>query len=361
MKALSDSSYSPRRVLIIKPSAIGDIVHALPVLPQLRRRWPGAQLSWLVTPALAGLVERHPLIDDAILFERRWFGHGWYNPAALGDLAGFVWQLWKRKFDLVIDLQGLFRSAFMSAASGAPRRVGFSNAREFAPLFYTDLVDCSWKKDHAVERYLKIASALGCAQHPAEFCFAVDDADRKHIEQLIPTGTDFAVLLPGTNWATKQWPVERFAELVDPLRERFGLETVTAGAAGDAGLTSQIPAKFDLTGKTNLRQIVALLERASLVVGNDTGPMHMAAALGKPLVTPYGPTDPGRTGPYGREESVVRLNLPCMPCYSRTCSHVSCMKWLEVEAVLAVAQEQIVGAGIGESKGFESNAVNIWT
>jgi len=341
MKSLNDPSYSPARVLIIKPSAIGDIVHALPVLPRLRRRWPRAELSWLVTPAFAGLVQGHPLLDEAILFERGRFGHGWYNPAALWDLGGFVLQLRRRKFDLVIDLQGLFRSAWVAAASGAPRRVGFSNAREFAPLFYTDLVDCSWKDDHAVERYLKVAAALGCAESLVEFSFAVDDADRKHIEQLIPAGTEFAVLLPGTNWATKQWPVERFAELVLPLKERFGLESVAAGAAGDAGLTSRIPAKYDLTGKTNLRQIVALMERASLVVGNDTGPMHMAAALGTPLVTPYGPTDPGRTGPYGREESVVRLNLPCMPCYSRTCSHGSCMKWLDIEAVLGVAQEQI--------------------
>jgi heptosyltransferase-1 len=344
---LNDQSYSPRRVLIIKPSAIGDIVHALPVLPRLKRRWPGAKLSWLVTPGCAGLVQGHPLLDETILFERGRFGHGWYNPAALWDLGGFVWDLFRRKFDLVIDLQGLFRSAWVSLASGASRRIGFSNAREFAPWFYTDLVDCSWKNDHAVDRYLKIITELGCDERPPEFCFAVDKEDRRHIDQLIPPGTQFAVLLPGTNWATKQWPVERLAELVKPLKERFGLECVAAGAAGDAKLTSLIPAKFDLTGKTNLRQIVALLERASLVVGNDTGPMHMAAALGRPLVTPYGPTDPGRTGPYGRDESVVRLNLPCMPCYSRTCSHGSCMRWLEVEAVMRVAADQLEKAGQG--------------
>ncbi len=340
MGMLNDPSYSPGRVLIIKPSAIGDIVHALPVLPRLKRRWPGAKLSWLVTPGCAGLVQGHPLLDETILFERGRFGHGWYNPAALLDLGGFVWELRRRRFDLVIDLQGLFRSAWVSLASGAPRRIGFSNAREFAPWFYTDHVNCSWSDDHAVDRYLKIAAALGCEDGPATFSFAVDDEDRRYIDQLIPAGTRFAVLMPGTNWATKQWPVERLAELVRPLKERFGLESVTAGAAGDAALTSRIPAKFDLTGKTNLRQIVALLERASLVVGNDTGPMHIAAGLGRPLVTPYGPTDPRRTGPYGRAESVVRLALPCMPCYSRTCSHTSCMQWLKIEAILSVAAEQ---------------------
>jgi heptosyltransferase-1 len=241
----------------------------------------------------------------------------------------------------VIDFQGLGRSAFFGMMSGARRRIGFSNAREFAPWFYTELVDCSWEKDHAVERYLKIVSALGCGDGPAEFRFAVDDADREHVAGLIPEGTDYAVMMPGTNWETKRWPAARFGELVKPLKEQLGLETVVAGSKGDAGMARQIPAKFDLTGKTNLRQIVALLERAKLVIGNDTGPMHMAAAMGIPLVAPYGPTDSIRTGPYGREESVVRLALPCSPCYSRTCSHRSCMEWLQGEAVMEIADRQL--------------------
>jgi heptosyltransferase I len=333
---------SPQSILIIKPSAIGDIVHALPVLPRLRRKWPRAKLSWLVTPACASVVERHPLIDQVILFQRKRFGRGWYNPAAMLDLGGFLIELRRRKFDLVIDLQGLFRSAWVSLASGAPRRVGFANARELAPIFYTDRVECSWENDHAVERYLKITSYLGCPNGSVEFSFAVDDEDRRFIEQAIPAGEKFAVLMPGTNWATKRWPVERFAALVQPLRDRFGLETVVAGAAADRTLARQIPAKFDLTGKTNLRQIVALLERAALVVANDTGPMHMAAALGVPLVTPYGPTAPNRTGPFQRMDSVIRLNLPCSPCYSRTCSHRSCMQWLEIDFVLRLAEEQLL-------------------
>jgi len=335
----------PRRVLIIKPSAIGDIVHALPILPRLRKLWPQAKLSWLVTPGCAALVERHPLVDEVILFERKRLGRGWHSTAALWELGAFLIALRRRKFDLVIDLQGLFRSAWVSVASGAPRRIGFSNAREFAPLCYSELVDCSWEKDHAVERYMKIASALGCGDGPVEFQFAVDDEDRRYIEGLIPAGTAYAVLMPGTNWQTKRWPVERFAGLVRPLKERFGLETVVAGAAEDAGLNGRIPAKFDLTAKTNLRQIVALLERARLVIGNDAGPMHMAAAMGIPLVAAYGPTDPIRTGPFGRGDSVVRLDLPCSPCGSRRCSHRSCMEWLEIDPILQTAAEQIDNRG----------------
>jgi heptosyltransferase-1 len=331
----------PRRILIIKPSAIGDVVHALPVLPRLKALWPEAKLTWLITPACAALVQNHPLVDEVILFQRKRWGRGWYNPAALWNLAEFIVDMRRRHFDLVIDLQGLFRSGLITLITGAPRRVGFSNARELAPAFYNELVDCSWEHDHAVTRYLKIASTLGCPDGPVEFQFGVDDEDRKYIDQLIPPETKYAVLMPGTNWETKRWPVDRFKKIVGLLKERFGLESVTAGAKIDRKLAEVIGAKFDVTGKTSLRQIVALLERAKLVIGNDTGPLHMAAAMGVPLVALYGPTDPVRTGPYGREESVLRVDLPCSPCQSRRCSHRSCMEWIGVESALELAEEQL--------------------
>ncbi|MGA2582637.1 MAG: lipopolysaccharide heptosyltransferase I [Tepidisphaeraceae bacterium] len=335
----------PQRVLIIKPSAIGDVVHALPVLPKLKKRWPAAKISWLITPQCAPLVQRHPMVDEVVLFQRKRFGR-WYNPAALLDLAEFIRDIRLMKFDLVIDLQGLFRSALVGVISGARRRVGFSNARELAPLFYTQTVECSWDMDHAVERYLKVVTDLGCAGDGAiEFPLAVDESDRRFIAEMIPPQVRYAVLMPGTHWETKRWPVERFAELVKPLKDRFDLATVAAGSPADAPLTKQLGATFDLTGKTNLRQMVALLERASLVIANDTGPMHIAAALGRPLVTPYGPTSPRRTGPFGRMDSVIRLDMPCSPCYSRTCSHRSCMEWLSGESVLELAEQQMKNWG----------------
>ena len=154
----------------------------------------------------------------------------------------------------------------------------------------------------------------------------------------------YAVLLPGTNWPTKRWPVEKFAALVDPLRDRFGLASVVAGAPDVTDIARQIPATVNAVGKTNLRQLVALLRRADLVIANDSGPMHIASALGKPLVTMFGPTNSVRTGPYGRLDSVVRVDIPCSPCYSRRCSHTSCMKWIEVQSVLDEAQRQMCKA-----------------
>ena len=330
----------PRKILLIKPSAIGDVVHTLPVLKRVRRRWPGAHIAWLVTPACAGLLESHPLLDEVILFDRRGFGRGWKSPRSLLGLTSFTVDLRRAKFDLVLDLQGLFRSGWFAWQTRAPVRVGFRNAREFAPLFYTHRVDVGDDDQHAVERYLKLARAVGCDGEQVEFDFAVTDEDRASVRQKVGHERPYAVLLPGTNWQTKRWPVERFTALAWALRERLGLESVVAGGPSEVALGEQVGA-LNLAGQTSLRELVALLERARLVVANDSGPMHIAAALGRPLVTVFGPTNPVRTGPYGRLDSVVRLDLPCSPCYSRTCSHQSCLQWLGIEFVVQLAQSQI--------------------
>ena len=323
-------------MLVIKPSAIGDVVHALPVLNLIRRRWPAAHVSWLVTPACAGLLDGHPQLDEVIRFDRKRFGHAWRNPAAAAALATFHRDLRRRRFDLVIDLQGLFRSGWLGFSTGAKVRVGTSTDREFGWAFHTHVAPVGGRDRHAVDRYLSLAEHLGLGTGPVEFVFPTDDADRAAVAPLLPA-EPFAVFLPATHWPTKRWPPERFAELVRPLRDRFGLTSVVAGGP-DAGA---VPGAVHLAGRTTLRQLAAVLERASLVVANDTGPMHMAAALGRPLVTVFGPTDPARTGPYGRPDSVVRLDVPCSPCLSRRCVHQTCLRSLGIEPVLATAAEQL--------------------
>ena len=337
---------SPRRVLIYKPSAIGDVVHTLPILNLLRRRWPEAKISWLITPACAALIENHPRVDQVFVFNRGRFGHAWRSPTASTAMFRFLGGLRRQKFDLVIDFQGLFRSGWMTWATGAPTRVGFADAREGATAFYTHRVSSGgWTHQHAIGRYLHLAAALGCDVEPIEFHFAVDDADRAYVASLLPGDSPFAVLLPGTNWLSKRWPIERYAAIVSPLRERFGLKTVIAGAPVDADLARQIPdADANLVGRTHLRQTIALLERAALVIGNDSGPVHIAAALGRPLVALYGPTNPLLTGPYGRDDAVLRQQLVCSPCLSRTCSHQSCLQWIGIEPALRLARRQMAMA-----------------
>ncbi len=362
---------SPRRILIIKPSALGDIVHTLPVLNLLRRRWPDAHISWLIGSAFAGLVQGHPQLNEVITFDRNRFARAWYKPPALIDFVRFVRDLKRRKFDLVIDLQGLFRSGWFTSMTGAAVRVGFANARELAHFFYTHHVPIHSMEQHAIDRYLAITDALGCGREPVEFNLSIDAADHARVDELLGGATRFALILPGTNWPTKRWPAERFAELIAPLRGEFGLTSVIAGgpdvseiaevifrsrpdlearvspdsyaAPGvNAGLGSDAAnGVLNLVGQTSLRELVALIDRATVVVANDSGPMHIAAAMNKPLVTIFGPTNPTRTGPYRRDDSVVRVDIPCSPCYSRKCSHISCMKWLAVDAVLAQIRRQL--------------------
>jgi heptosyltransferase I len=338
----------PRRILLIKPSAIGDVVHTLPIWNLLRKHWPAAEISWLVTPGCAGLLDGLPGLN-VIRFERGRLANAWRSASAAKELLGLGKWLRDLRFDLVIDLQGLFRSGWMTWQTHAPVRVGFANARELAWTFYTHRVPIESTEQHATERYLKVLAALGVPTGPIEYPFAHDERDRAHVETLLPAGTKYAVLLPGTNWPTKRWPVEKFARLVAPLRQRFGLEVVVAGGPDVAELADQIPDAINLAGQTNLPQLVALLDRADVVIANDSGPMHIAAALGRPLVAIYGPTSPVRTGPYYRMETVVRLDIPCSPCYSRQCSHQSCLQWLGIEPVLELAEQQMNGAGPAHS------------
>jgi len=332
----------PRRILLIKPSAIGDVVHTLPILALLRRQFAEAHIAWLLTPACAGLLDGHPMLNEVIVFERHRFGRGWREPASAHGLISFIQELRQRKFDLVIDLQGLLRSGLLAWLTGAPVRIGFANARELAPVFYTHRVRIDTAEQHAIDRYLKVAEALGCDMNgPLEFPFHVTDQDRGEVAAMLDGSTRYAVLLPGTNWATKRWPVERYAALVTPLRERFGLACVVAGSPDERELAEQIPGGINLAGRTSLRQLAALVERADLVIANDSGPMHIAAAMNRPLVTLFGPTNPVRTGPYRREDSVLRVDIACSPCYSRTCSHQSCLRWLEIEPVLKLIEREM--------------------
>ncbi len=249
----------PRRILIIKPSSLGDVTHALPILKLVRRKWPHAQISWLVSPACAGLLDGRDDLDEIIIFDRRRFGTAWRNPAAGLDLLRFRRDLRTRGFDLVIDLQGLLRSGWIAWETAAPVRIGFANAREFAWLFYTHRVSIDTMEQHAIDRYLKIAEAIGCATSPVDFDLRAAAADRAYIDSLIPLGRRFAVLLPATNWPSKRWPIERFADLVDPLKQRFGLQSIVAGGADAIELAAQIPNVLNLAGKTTIPQLLALL------------------------------------------------------------------------------------------------------
>jgi heptosyltransferase-1 len=350
-----------RRILIIKPSSPGDIIHALPVLHALRRRFPAAHIAWLVATPFADLIAADPAVSEVIPYDRSRFGRLGRSGLVTRDFVRFVLELRRRRFDLVIDLQGLFRSGFLAWACGAEVRLGFADAREFAPLFYSSRVRDGRLDRHAADHNFLVVPAVGASSAAMDFSIALTAEDRRAAAELLAeagiAASDYAVLVPATRWETKCWPAERFGELAARLRDEAGLRSVLVGgrddiAAGNAASAASGGAAFNACGRTTLRQLAALIDGARIVVTGDSTPMHLAAALDRPLVALFGPTNPRRTGPYGRLADVLRLELDCSPCYLKRLSECpynhACMQRLEIETVTAAALARIaVRAPVG--------------
>ncbi len=344
------------KILLIKPSSLGDIVHTLPVLAALRRKYPAAHLAWLVGSAFAPILQGHPLLDELIAFDRRHYGSMLTRARALRDFVAFTAGLRRRRFDLVLDLQGLIRSGFLALASGAPRRVGFARAREGAWACYTQRVACPRQIRHAVDKNLHLARAVGLEPDPPQFPLGITAEERRAAAALlsragVQAGEEFIAVLAGARWESKRWTAAGFAQLVRGASALGLPRCVLLGGADERGSAAEISAGCgglcgNLVGQTNLRELTALLERCAAVVCVDSGPMHIAAALDRPIVALFGPTDETRTGPYSRRASVIRNALPCAPCLARRCplKHQECMQKLKPERVLAALQAALRGA-----------------
>jgi len=354
MSGLAEREF--RRILIIKPSSPGDILHALPVLRGLRRRYPDAHIAWLVASAFVDLVEKDAELNEVIPFDRKRFGRVGRSLTVTAEFVLFLRGLRRRRFDLVIDLQGLFRSGFIARATGAAVRIGPAEARELAGLFHTHRLPRRDRDAHAVEKNYALAEVLGFDDAPARFEQSIIDADRQAAAQLLKQagflpGERFAVLVPATRWETKCWPAERFGLLARRLRDAQHIDSVLVGGPGDRALGEAAAdasggAAKNLCGTTTLRELAALIEKSAIVITADSTPMHMAAALDRPLVALFGPTSPNRTGPYERMGDVLRLDLDCAPCYFRKlrqCPHAhACMQQLDVEQVFAAASSRLL-------------------
>ena len=340
-----------RRILLIKPSSLGDIVHAMPTLFALRERFPDAEVTWLVKRQWVALVEVLKGVDHVCAVEQGLMG--W---------LGRVPDLRAAGFDLVVDLQGLFRSGAMAWLTGCSRRVGFANAREGSPFFYTQRVAVPTGSMHAVDRYLLVTEALGAAR-PKEPRFEFIDRaeDRQAVETLL-TAAGLAGVLPwvamnvSARWETKRWPPQHFAEAADQLAEA-GIPIVFMGGPAERPETRAVMARMrtkavDLTGQTPVGLLPSLLRRAAVLVTNDSGPMHIAAAVGTPVVALFGPTDPVRTGPYGRGHVVLSNPVECRPCFRRECSRavtLECLTGVTSEQVVRAVQQQLGRVGTSGS------------
>ncbi|MEW6416713.1 MAG: lipopolysaccharide heptosyltransferase II [Nitrospirota bacterium] len=337
----------PRKILIIKPSSLGDVVHSLPFLNALRTCFSKAEIHWVIAKGIEELLEGHPMINRFWIINK----DAWKNIKNVGstvkELKVLFWELKNEHFDIVVDLQGLLRSGVITAATGAPVRVGFSEAREGSRVFYTHKVK-GGKNIHAVDRYLKIAGFLGCDTSDICFPFPFYNYNQStssifHPSSLIlHPSKDYAVLVPGARWKTKRWPPENFGE----LSSKLPLSTVIVGSKKDTDIANKIVAQsngnsISLAGKTDLKELIEVMRGAKFVVSNDSGPMHIAAALGIPVFAIFGPTDPLRTGPYREGHTIIREDVSCAPCFKRTCKNIKCMNDLSVEKVYKIIKRKL--------------------
>lgn len=311
-------------VLIVKLSAIGDVIHALPIAYVLKQTYPTCRITWIVEKAAYELAQACPYIDEVILFDKPKF-------KSLGGLFKHGRELSRalksRRFDVVLDLQGLFKSAAISWLSGATERLVYCNAREGSDHIGKRICGPN-ASGHIVERYLDVARHLGCRVEEAQFALTISAetakwAQAKAQQAGFSVEQPYVVLALGANWPNKRWPTEHFAALADKLYQ-YGTIPVMIGAPSDHALACEVSAKteippVDLTGKTSLPELVYILQHAKAFVGGDTGPMHLAVAAGLSVVALFGPTDPERNGPYGGGHRVIQAKWPCMGCWKRSC------------------------------------------
>jgi heptosyltransferase-1 len=342
------------KILILKPSSLGDVIHALPVLRLLKLHRPEARVFWWIESGLAPLLEDDPDLDGIFKFNR---SH-WAAPRRWPEVLGNVRAMRGERFDVAIDLQGLARSALFTWLANADFTVGLDNpregAREGARAAYDSVPPRSALDAHAVDRYLTVLSLLGAPVHDRfEWLPERPRVAARLRVKWEPDGHRWIALLPGARWLNKRWPIEHFTALARSLVSLApGIRLVVIGGADDRPLGAAIaaaePARcLDLTGSTTLPEMIEWLRLSELVVTNDTGPMHVAAALRRPVVALFGPTNPDRTGPYHQRRNVLQATqLPCVPCLKDRCSFsepLACLKTITPEMVCAEVRQHLNG------------------
>lgn len=351
-----------KNILIIKMSSLGDVLHTLPFAAALRRLYPEAKLTWLVHPQFAGFVPDPPVIDEVLYFDKKKFN----SLGFAGKLAYFREMkalLHSKHFDLVIDMQGLFKSAVLAAISGCSNRIGYCEMREGSG-FISKAITGSHSQDHVIERYLDVARYLGAEIEELEFPMPNLEKEQEAVASklaalgLVTAGEKaqkYVVIVPGARWVTKEWPVERYAQLIQ-LIAADGYACVLAGGPDEVKKGESIvelcehnPLLFNMIANTSLRELAALIKGCCFYISADTGPLHFAAALKKPLIAMYGPTKADRTGPYGSANSTILISpAKCVGCLKKKCEDWHCMFDITAQSVYNIFEEKVVKNGGAE-------------
>jgi lipopolysaccharide heptosyltransferase I len=342
------------KILIVKLSAIGDVIHTLPALTALRRHYPDARIDWLVEDAAADLVQGHAALSRVLVWRRRDFVKllkaGKLSSAA-SLFRGLLQQLRDTPYDLILDFQALLKSSVWIFLARGRRKVGFGEGMEHSEkshLFLNERIPAVSMEIHALDRGLRLLQALGIPDREVLYDLPIGTKDEEAAEELLAAGgmrpdQPFVAINPMAKWPTKLWTAERFEELAVCLLEK-GFQVLFTGSREDQPLIDEMAAALGssvirLDGRTSLKVLAAVYRSASVVVSTDTGPMHLAAAVGTPVVALFGPTAPWRTGPYGQGHVVLRAGVSCSPCFSRSCKTaefepMACMTRITVEQVV---------------------------
>lgn len=328
-------------ILVVKLSAIGDVIHALPVSYAIKETFPDAHLTWVVEPPARELLDDNPYIDDIIVFEKKKFKE------SLGGFLSNFGPLRKRlkdgHFDIALDLQGLGKSAALAYFSGATVRYGTCNMREFSDKISMPVQGPN-RNGHIVERYLDVARAIGCRVDEVKFPMVISERDKELVPKIlakagVPLGVRYAVMAVGANWPNKRWPTSSYARLSDWFYSKKIIPVFVGGGAVDEGLVAEICAKaeippINLVGRTSLKQLAQVILGSKIMIGGDTGPVHLAAGLKVPTVMLMGPTDANRNGPYGQQQNAIEVDRACKYCWKRACPKgIDCLAAITVEVV----------------------------
>jgi len=331
-----------KRILIIKLSSFGDIIQGLPVGAVLHRRFPGVKITWILNQQYKQIAEFASDIDKVIPFQRKRWGKIVNLFNTLIEFRRFISSIQAQHFDAVLDMQGLFRSGLIAFLSRIPVRIGFQDAREGASLFYNYKVKVPYKRENAVERYLSLTEYMGCGYNKPVFNIQIPNLS----PMFRNVQSAYIIISPGARWQTKRWPAQQFVKLIGRLKENYKFGIVLIGDRKDRAIANDIIGQLknkvvDLTGKTSLLELAWVLKKSILLVTGDSGPMHLANALDKPVVALFGPTDPGRTGPLGKGNRIIKGTVPCSPCFQKKCKDIRCMDAITVEDVFTAVTDII--------------------
>ena len=338
------------KILIVKLSAIGDVIHTLPALNAIRSHYPEAHITWLVEEAASDLVKNHLALDRVIVSKRK----SWlkklkrFDLDAVGEIFAFIRELRDTSYDLIIDFQALLKSGILIGFARGRRKIGFGKGMEHMEhsyLFLNERIPAVSMEHHALKRSMMLLNALGIQGEKVEYHLPIGSKDRQSAGRLINRhGLEQADLIiainPVAKWETKLWAIDRFAKLADRLIDTYNAEIFFTGSMEDSGTIQDILSgmsrkAFNFAGLSTLKVLAALYERADLVISTDTGPMHIATATETPVVALFGPTAPWRTGPYGPRHQVIRIEMDCSPCFKRQCETIDCMHQISEDQVMA--------------------------